>query len=554
MYANSFDPIEFFYYNAAYAAYKKSAKKYYRATMDTSQKQQKNTRGMVAAILWIIAPAALYAVSSQLWTAQLPIWSVPTLMWFPAAILIGLEIFIFRYYIQSLKQRDLILSLGAGLILQILLFGVITGWQKGTFFLIFLFGPSLILLQLSVAVILDGAYFLFKKSERFVRSLAWLALIVLIGCSILPYFYLQWKLTTHSGNPSAALDLTYNMSEVAFRQAAKIKTTLGSYPRPLRIEKNSSGRFIGITPANKTVPLPFLDALPLTEGDLDEKPFFDIFHDRVFYVHKEKAYVFNIITQQTKLLPDSIQKALKEETCSDFGRLRRKVCYTRSIIGAHADTLALSLVATQDIAVFNIKTGERIAQTFTKGYDISRLYLLWVDGKGYRLIVDSKGEPTFSWWGYAQSFQTQTNTMRIYLEDHPEPYPTEDGFDDWRFRSIVFSGGTSFYFKDKTPLLTVATTFPNAKIPGDTKFAVRNVYNLGKGMLGIEIENKLVIVDTGNKTARDTADAIEIENLLSQATLLASDDEQQFRFSCPYTNEVQKSVQEQKNKFVFCLL
>mgnify|MGYP001596553779 CR=1 FL=1 len=86
-------------------------------------------------------------------------------------------------------------------------------------------------------------------------------------------------------------------------------------------------------------------------------------------------------------------------------------------------------------------------------------------------------------------------------------------------------------------------------------FVVRNFYHMGNSQIGVEIEDKLVVVELESKKFRVVKDDDEIEHLLSHATILAADDKDYRNQSlCAYTDSVYTLMKDPNITFQFCLL
>jgi len=522
--------------------------------------KQKGFARIILVVLWLIVPLGILLLQTKF-----EIFKSAGMNFFYVllALTLAIEVFVFKYYLSSEKKKDLPWIVLFVLLIQSLTVLALTFQDPDSFwrflgfflFLIFFALPEIIL-----AILCSVAYFIFKKKNRteaVIKKLPWVAVgIIVIGVFILPAlnYSQRQRLLSQDKYTSGVTD--YDLSDVGFRHNTKVNTILGKYKRPLRIFREGN-TFFGISTDGERTPLSFLDSL---QPDPKKEMYFDVFNDRVYYVKDEKLSFFDVAHNTSTLLPEPIQKALQETAqCISF-----PPCNKRQLTGVHNNTIALqteSMAGTGDVAVFNIQTGERVAQTVYAGYDTSRVYLLWIDGKGYRLILDAKGDPynhpVMKEDGvYTRSEQTTANTMRIYLENHDEAYymPSDDEFMD-RWGQIVFSGGPSIYFKNRTPIFTFETNYQKARIDDASKFSVRNLYRLEDKKLGLEIEDKLVIIDPETKKVHTTSKPEEIENLLAKAVLLSGDgDQYNNQGRCAYTNEIYNLVKNNTVDFIFCLL
>ncbi|MFA5947075.1 MAG: hypothetical protein WC813_03545 [Patescibacteria group bacterium] len=338
----------------------------------------------------------------------------------------------------------------------------------------------------------------------------------------------------------------YDASSVDFRRDEKVKTTLGQLPRPLKIFRKAD-EFFAMSPTGQTVSLPFMENV---DADAGKFIFFDVYTDRVYYEQHGDVMMLDINSKKIKKLPDAFTRALKEESC--FSTMVAN-CNPRHILGAHNNELALGFQG--DVAVINIETGER-TNTSYEGGDYGGLYFFWVNSKGYRLFLDT--HPAIR-EQFSRADEQIGNILWVYFDDKGDAYKTLGGedFGPDRWGSVIYGGGErSYFFKDKTPVLTLKTDFPSSNSYSEankSQFSVRELYLLDEKSVGLVIENKLIVINLVDKEARIVRNQKEIERLISGASLLSVDYGSYLGNNCVWNKDAEIAAGKDGARDIFCL-
>jgi len=353
-------------------------------------------------------------------------------------------------------------------------------------------------------------------------------------------------------------EANYDKFGLEYRSESKMDTALGKLPRPLRI-LYKDGKFYGFDLDNKSVELPIVTETNIDlRGDIEnytKEVFFDVYRDRIYFISEGKIHLHDLANNGTRTLSDEINGNIKinQTICNN------QYCdHQLEISGAHNDYLVMKASGYGENTIFNTKTGKRIGHSIVIGFDDSRGYKFWINEKGYRLIADSIGPPEsfpISKDGRPgiRTIGTQNNEMKFYLDEIDEDYkpfmgkgPFLDGTE--LADAFFFTSQLHDFFDNEKPIFTLKTTL-------QSKFSLRNLYQINSDTIAIEINNGLLIFDINVKTAKFIEEESKIEELLALAILLSADpSDYQKRESCANDDFIDKLLFEKGYDFSFCLL
>jgi hypothetical protein len=412
----------------------------------------------------------------------------------------------------------------------------------GTYF------AAIVIQECAILILVAVTLFILRKT-RFSQhtgtllSAAALGSLILLGI-IKPSLAMIKFNIAHS--PLALATANYNVSAVEFRQDEKAQTTLGKLPRPLKIYRKEN-EFFGIDPKGNRIELPFMENVDTDENSM----FFDVYSDRIYYEQGGDVFMLDVNTRQIIKLPVAFSDALKEQNCSV--RSPGSWCNTRHILGSHNDELALGFQG--DVAVINIVTGERHNTSFEGPYT-EGLYFFWANSKAYRLFVDSHPEKKED--GYPKTDEQLGNILWIYFDDKGEEYHvlTDEDLDSDRWGSVIYGGGErSYFFAQKTPIVTLKTDFPSTTYFADneSRFSIRELYLLNDKSIGLVIEKRLIVIDLETQTGNVLTDEKEIGRLIQNASLLSLDYTDYASFQCIDHRAIDQAQRDAGAEDIFCL-
>jgi hypothetical protein len=329
------------------------------------------------------------------------------------------------------------------------------------------------------------------------------------------------------------------------REPAKQGTFLGDLAkRPYRVFRKTDGSYFTIDADGKEARPP-LPALP--DRDLEKALLFDVFGGRVFYFQKNGTVASYTPEAGIQPLPQ-IKEFISTPACGSLGGCT----YHPTLRGAHGPYLAFERTVwagTANIAVFDIRTGKREVLSTYAGYDLRRVYQFWIEGRGYRLILDATAEPESfpdvkSGGAAERTWQPPERTMRFYLESFegaPHEVPDEDFLPThseedrilstpaFPWASVAFRMSPSEYLAQRMPFFAFASTVPGPATPrfGDDVryFTVRSLYRLDSGHIGLEVNDALLVIDLSTRTVTPVTDEQDIEKRLARAIPIAVDDD-----------------------------
>lgn len=522
-------------------------------------------------IIWILFPTVLVALGFVLQTLAVTTGGqnqsqdyISYVYGMFVAACVATEIFIIRRAILKKEGYFALIFLGAAVqflipasLLVALLLGAGSQGENGfgLGFLVVILGfifVSISVAELVTLLLTTVTLFILRKQDKMQYAPSLLvmeAVVVFVVLGVIVPLVLVNQVRDSELEP-AYLSLEYDSFDKEFREPEKQTTQLGTLPRPLGVVRRDDS-FFALTADEDFIPLTFMEGL---NPDSDRKIYFDVFTDHVYYVTAGEGYDFDLSTGTATLLPSPIQNALEETNC-DL-RDPPPCSSKREFVSAHNDQVALGTF--NDVAVFDMNTGERLHQTTQFGSDFSSMYFFWIGDRGYRLVSDY--HPLLATRPeQGNNDETLMNILRFYLEDHPDAYhlitQAESGPDYWG--NVIYGGGVrSFYFDGKTPILTLKTLFPSVRRYDDNqaKFSVREFYQLDELHVALEVEDKLIVINLVSREVESITDQTEIASLLIDADLLSSDRDIFLQSTCLGGQSLDSLIRDGDYTFVTCIL
>ncbi len=327
--------------------------------------------------------------------------------------------------------------------------------------------------------------------------------------------------------------------------------------RPYRLFRTQEEQYVVIDAQGKELPLP---DLKFPDRDLTRPLFIDPWGDRIFFQTKEKAVgIYSLTSNTVKIVPGDIQAFSLRSGCGLGG-----CTYFPVINGAHEHWMTMGRTVsagTANIAVFDLQTGQQKTIAAYAGYDNRRVYQFWIEGVGYRLIVNSEGETPI------------TRTMRFYLErfqEKPHEVPDNDFFHlpslsststpETPWREIAFQSGSD-YLKTRTPFFKLES---DIQPPGDVKdkltlsyfphFNLHALYQKDPEHIALEINQGLLVIELAQETASFIQNEKEIEEYLRGASIIIPDDnETRWANQCPKYDDTLRRQKEGQLVFEGCV-
>lgn len=518
-----------------------------------TNEQKKQILGLILFVLWIALPGLVALVPLQL---------IYYFIFFPIAgiaLLLCLEILTVRYYFLNKKASDVILHLLLGLIAQSLFLGAVFIYRiprvpavADLLFIAWPFALYIVLPQLVVGVL--ASVLKIKRLENPRSWLKWVALgVVVLGVAWSAFQYIQMRTASNKAK-EVAKESAFDNFSLAYRSNDKAQTILGQLPRPLRI-LYKDGTFIGVKENGETVSIPVSGVTT----DKDTEVLFDVYGDRVFYINQGKLYYYDVKKKQIVPVINNGKNFI--------------IPAGQKLSGVFNNDLSIETTGgyagTNQISVYDLNTGNKIATSTVVGYDVTRAYVFSIDNKPYQLVINSKGKPAsgpaLGKPGYTRIVQTQDSTMNFYLNDPSSPnyvLPRENdgkGLGDnaiintWE--DIVFTGGQSVYFSDQTPIFTLTSSKTGGAYYDEDKFSVRNFYEINSGQVGLEVNDGLVLIDLNTRKVNFITDQTLIDNALKNAILISNDEDKYHnRGRCGDDMGVFDRVTKEGYTFSYCLL
>lgn len=533
-------------------------------------------RWRILRIVWIIAPSIVLAITyltAGLWIRLLRGTDEPHVLdglrlLFPVFVValptVGVAFLapVLFPLMRRLTFRKVAFVVLSGLILQVLLFLAVsllrlvpdlasaeTGSMLTGFRLLVLGGAMMFIPTLAIQAAFAGLFFGLSRIRRMpIVGALIVSLVVLVALVVGVLFGLQWRSQKQFIKATEERHSAYRAELIrrhVFRETAKRDTMFGRLAkRPYRVFRRTDGTYLTVDADGRETVFPF--QIP-ADRDPKREMFLDVFGDRMFYRTTDGGVAVYSPGSEPRVLTGEIVGFVSKPACATFG------CdYFPSLSGVHGPYLALDRTAsagTANVGVFDIRTGERVIMSTYAGYDTRRAYQFWIDGQGYRLILNAADEPeTFpvvkSGGVARRTWQPPAKIMRFYLEafdGKPYEVPDEDFFpsgfgmenatttSEFPWVDVAFRGGPSEYLAKRTPFFELPSSVqgPDAPKFGDdiAYFTVRSLYKLDSAHVGLEVNEGLVLIDLPARTASFVTDEVGIEKALKDAVLIAADDD-----------------------------
>jgi hypothetical protein len=225
--------------------------------------------------------------------------------------------------------------------------------------------------------------------------------------------------------------------------------------------------------------------------------------------------------------------------------------------------------AAGNMTIFNMKTGKKLSQRArVLSSEYTQAFQLFLNGKSYQLILDSKTQKSVSTirnlWSKSRSFvNTSQPHLSFYLEEKnlDSKANVDNSYNPERpsLWHIVFGISRSPALNKPSPIFKLPTKRPENvnSLSYERTFRIRTLFQLDGNKLAIEVDNGIVIIDLPNRQARYTEDERVISQLMKEAIPLAPPIDNNFDYYtegyCDDTFPFTKNKVTPEEKFVFCL-
>lgn len=322
----------------------------------------------------------------------------------------------------------------------------------------------------------------------------------------------------------------------------KLDTYLGGLPQPVKIFQNEQHEFIAVTEEGKHIPL---NKIPAINGNEYGDIYFDKYGDRVFYHQGHQLKVYDIQKESTRSLPYR-GGSIKDHEISGVYKDRLLTQLEGEQIGAAKFTpydLENNQLADTDYDADRMSSNLTVVTAFTIG------------DTRYHLYADARKKHEHA----------ASETLSIYLDqkgsgENSAPLSNYGRGRLTRASDMIYSRGSGA----GSAKLDASTEFllqvpSKTHIPYGYKnwrpFRVRNVYALENQRVAVEVDDRLVIVDTSKQEATLIEDSKRVRQILKNAELIAPPVVNNFtphNESYCFINEHSAPTIEDA-EFVFCL-
>lgn len=323
----------------------------------------------------------------------------------------------------------------------------------------------------------------------------------------------------------------------------KLDTYLGGLPQPVKIFQNQQHEFVAITEEGKRIPL---NKIPAINGNKYGDIYFDKYDDRIFYHQGHQLKVYDIQKESTRSLPYR-GGSIKDHEISGVYKGRLLTQLEGGQIGAAkfaSYDLENNQSADTDYDADRISSALTVATAFT------------INGTRYHLYADTRKKHEHA----------VTDTLSIYLDQKGAAQDAEPLSNPRRIMNFTSashliyargSGAGSAKLDARAELLLQipAKTYIPHGVKIQKPFRIRNAYVLEGQQVALEVDDRLVIVDTSEQEAALVERGERVRQILKKAELIAPPVVNNFT---PY-NESYCFINEHSGptiedaEFVFCL-
>lgn len=364
---------------------------------------------------------------------------------------------------------------------------------------------------------------------------AWVPIIFSLTVVISSLYGLgRYRVYQNKQNQEQAYRDDYDAMSVRYRNDTKSKTMLGSLPRPLYVYAEGTD-VRGITLDGRDVRLPVTLPYPLDElSDV----YFDIYSDRVAYIHDQQLFVMGVSERIGVSVAEEINEALRQGCISNNSGKRRSL----GIDMIYGDYVVLGCGGdVVNATTFRLSDGAVVSRANYGNGSVKGMIQFWMNGKGYRLIYNSHEQtahmPVVKESGlYTRSWDEFGDTMVFFLEGIDEEYHDvtideargfneSDGNDNeyhdlpHGWSNVLFRTGPLEYAETHEPFYSLMSSEEPKGEPyvSPRYFSIRGIYDVGMDRVVLEVNDGLLIIDLDNQKGHFTTDGSFIEVLMERA-------------------------------------
>jgi hypothetical protein len=318
---------------------------------------------------------------------------------------------------------------------------------------------------------------------------------------------------------------------------------LGNLSKPSKMYFDSSHNIFALSTEGKRVALELSDKIfENTEYDRykDGSIFFDKANDRIYFIENNRVKYYDINDQ--KIITTNVPVRPKQEREGHLVMPNKE-----DIAGAYGDYVVLESRGDygkdSQFHSFNVNTGKKSSdRAWTTQNEYKQSYQLFLDEKGYKLILDSKTNKSFPVMKtgglYRRTVESSEESLGIYLKENDYSY--EEWIEDQPKTIEEMLRTTDFKelqeqeenHENATLLLEVKTNLPEHVNSSryQRTFKIRNLFKVDENRLALEIDNSIALIDFESFEANLIEDPGEIENFLKDSILLAPPTANNFDF------------------------